>query len=117
MKKTWVSFGINIVLLVCLVFVLFIYKGPQSSQTASTSEHASANTTANAEAIVKKNCITCHGDTLQGGAGPALNKIGSKYDQGEIENIINNGKNGKMPAGLISKDEAKSVAEWLSQKK
>ena len=26
--------------------------------------------------------------TSQGGAGPELAKIGSKYDQGEIENII-----------------------------
>ncbi|GIN40136.1 MULTISPECIES: c-type cytochrome [Heyndrickxia] len=118
MKKTWISSVINLVLLVCLVFVLFIYKGPQPSQTAANaSAHGTTASAGDPEGIVKKNCITCHGDNLQGGAGPELAKIGSKYDQGEIENIINNGKNGRMPAGLISKDDAKSVAEWLSQKK
>lgn len=115
MKKTSATFGVSIVLALCLVFLLFFYKGPQVSQTASgTSDSASG---ANPEAIVKKNCITCHGDSLQGGAGPALNKIGSKYKESDIEGIINNGKNGKMPAGLISKDEAKAVAGWLAQKK
>jgi cytochrome c551 len=114
MKKVWVTSGINIILAGCLVFLLFIYEGPQHSQTATAGgEVASAG---NPEEIVNKSCITCHGDNLQGGSGPALDKIGSKYASSDIENIINNGKNG-MPAGVVSTEEATVVAEWLAQKK
>ncbi|MEH7416774.1 cytochrome c [Neobacillus drentensis] len=117
MKKTYMITGLNIILAVCLVFLLFVYEGPKQSQPVSAkgSETASASD-GNAADIVGKNCITCHGDQLQGGAGPALTKIGSKYDQSEIENIIKNGKNG-MPAGVISGDDVNIVAKWLSEKK
>ncbi|PMC35932.1 cytochrome C551 [Bacillus sp. UMB0899] len=114
MKKTLITSGINIILAGCLVFLLFIYKGPSTSESA----HADGVTTSasNPEEIVNSNCITCHGENLQGGGGPALDKIGSKLAQNEIEDIINNGKN-NMPSGLISSDDAKVVAEWLAQKK
>jgi cytochrome c551 len=114
MKKTLITSGINIILAGCLVFLLFIYNGPSTSETANAegeSVHAS-----NPEEIVNSTCITCHGENLQGGGGPALDKIGSKLSQNEIEDIINNGKNG-MPSGLISGEDVTVVAEWLSQKK
>lgn len=115
MKKTPMITLFNIILAGCLVFLLFVYEGPKKSQPAS-GETASASS-GNAKDIVSKNCMTCHGDQLQGGAGPALNKIGSKYKQSEIENIIKNGKNGGMPAGVISGNDVTVVAKWLSEKK
>jgi mono/diheme cytochrome c family protein len=116
MKKTLITSGFNLILLGCLVFLLFFYEGSQSSQTKSGGGEETAPSGGNPEEIVSGNCISCHGDNLQGGMGPALGKIGSKYNQNEIEDIINNGKNA-MPAGVISKEEATVVAEWLSQKK
>jgi len=120
MKKNWITFGINIILAVSLVFLLFVYEGkPPAQKAAKGGEPAPAgetSTAGNPEEIASANCMTCHGENLQGGAGPALTKIGTKYSQDEIENIINNGRNA-MPAGVISPDEAKVVAEWLAQKK
>ncbi|MCM3537983.1 c-type cytochrome [Priestia endophytica] len=111
MKKILITSGINIVLIGCLLFLLFFYKGSQDLQN----EDGEATTVGNPEEIVSQNCIACHGDNLQGGSGPPLNRVGLKYQQNEIEDIINNGK-GAMPAGVISAEEAKVVAEWLSQK-
>jgi mono/diheme cytochrome c family protein len=114
MKKIWITSGLNIILAGCLVFLLFFYEGPKPSPSTSASEASSTSTDANA--IVSKSCITCHGENLEGANGPNLTKIGSKYGKDEIENIINNGKNA-MPSGVISKEDAATVAEWLSQKK
>ncbi|MEK3807044.1 cytochrome c551 [Metabacillus sp. SLBN-84] len=73
--------------------------------------------TANAEEIVQQNCISCHGQNLEGGgAAPSLANVGSKYDKEKIESIINNGQGG-MPGGLINETDAAVVAEWLAQKK
>jgi mono/diheme cytochrome c family protein len=117
MKKTYMVTGFNIVLAVCLVFLLFVYEGPKKSQPGSAKGTETASVSAgNAEDLVEKSCITCHGDQLQGGAGPALSKIGANYNQSEIENIIKNGKNG-MPGGIISGDDVAVVAKWLSEKK
>jgi cytochrome c551 len=68
--------------------------------------------------IVSQKCSSCHGDQLQGVVGPNLQKIGAKYSKAEILDIIKNGKGGgKMPAGLISGDDADKVATWLAAKK
>ncbi|CAM4078878.1 c-type cytochrome [Lederbergia lenta] len=114
MRKVWITTLVNIALAGCLVFLLFFYEGTQSSEPEG--EGGEVTTASNAEEIINTSCITCHGENLEGGAGPALNKVGSKYSQTEIEDIINNGKN-SMPAGVISPEEAKVVAEWLSQKR
>ncbi|MCR8872361.1 c-type cytochrome [Peribacillus frigoritolerans] len=115
MKKIWFTSGASIVLAGCLIFLLFFYRGHQPSPSPN-SNGGTQDTAGNPEEIVSNSCISCHGENLQGGAGPALNKIGAKYSQNDIEDIINNGKNG-MPAGVISNEEAAIVAEWLSQKK
>jgi cytochrome c551 len=71
-----------------------------------------------AQKIVSQKCASCHGDQLQGVVGPSLQKIGSKYSKAEILDIIKNGKGGgKMPAGLITGDDADTVATWLAAKK
>jgi cytochrome c551 len=69
-----------------------------------------------AEGIYKNNCSMCHGADLSGGAGKDLRKIGSKYDQAEIVDIILNGKGG-MQAINVSEEDANTVAEWLATKK
>lgn len=71
---------------------------------------------ANGETLYAQSCSGCHGGNLQGGAGPELAAIGSKYSQEEIENIIANGQ-GTMPPKLLEGAEATAVAEWLAAKK
>ncbi|MGP4080390.1 cytochrome c550 [Pseudalkalibacillus sp. R45] len=64
------------------------------------------------EQIVQQTCTSCHGQNLEGGMGPALTDVGSKYKPEEIADIIQNGK-GQMPAQSLSAEEAKAVAEFL----
>ncbi|HLR03863.1 MAG TPA: cytochrome c [Virgibacillus sp.] len=66
------------------------------------------------EAIFEDNCASCHGNDLEGGAGPDLTEVGGRYSADEIEDIITNGKGDSMPAGLIDGDEKEAVVEWLS---
>ncbi|WP_068784396.1 c-type cytochrome [Paenibacillus phocaensis] len=72
-----------------------------------------------AEAIVKANCISCHGDTLQGGAGPNLQKIGSELTAEQLYSIITKGKGGMMPSfkDRLKEEEIANVAMWLAEKK
>ena len=68
------------------------------------------------EKIYANNCASCHGNALEGYAGPKLNDVGSKMSKDEILTIINNGAKG-MPAGIIKGEDAEKVAAWLSEKK
>ncbi len=59
-------------------------------------------------------CVTCHGDSFQGGAGaPTLVGTGLKAD--EIAKIAKSGKN-KMPAGVFkgTDEELKTLSEFIS---
>lgn len=73
--------------------------------------------TVDAEAIVSKSCITCHGGNLEGASGPALNDVGARLSEDEIHTIIEKGTPGGMPPGLIKGEDATAVAKWLSEKK
>ncbi|TWT07263.1 cytochrome c [Planococcus sp. CPCC 101016] len=67
-----------------------------------------------AEQVVQQNCISCHGENLEGaGNFPALNDVGSRLSQEEIRAVIDNGK-GAMPADIIEGEEADAVAEYLA---
>ncbi|MBM6616308.1 cytochrome c551 [Bacillus suaedaesalsae] len=86
-----------------------------SPNESAGGETSGAETTA-AEPIYQKSCAGCHGGDLQGGMGPGLTKVGSKYSEEEILNIIHNGQ-GNMPKGVIQGAEAEAVAAWLAGKK
>lgn len=72
---------------------------------------------ASPEEIFQQNCSSCHGGNLEGGAGPALNKVGSKYSAEEIADIIQNGKGTGMPGGLVTGEAQQLLAEWLAEHK
>lgn len=100
-----------------LVFGLAACGGNDKADDKGKTDNGGSATTASAEDIVKsKGCIACHGADLSGGAGPDLTKVGSKYSESEIEDIIKNGL-GTMPAQNLSDDERTTVATWLSEKK
>jgi cytochrome c551 len=86
----------------------------------ATPAPAAGTTTANAEALVKQNCIACHGDTLdgRGAANKNLQKIGAKLSKDQIVAKITNGGGGMTPFKDKLKDtEISAIADWLAAKK
>lgn len=65
-------------------------------------------------------CVGCHGANMEGGMGPALYNIGSKYDKQQILDLINEGGLGKgtaMPKGGMfqgTEEEKEALAEYMS---
>lgn len=68
------------------------------------------------EAVFKNQCASCHGDDLSGNGAPALSNVGSTLSEDEIKDIIINGTDNGMPAGLVNNEQAAAIAEWLSEK-
>ncbi|WP_170007696.1 cytochrome c550 [Bacillus fonticola] len=62
----------------------------------------------------QQSCISCHGQNFEGGAGPSLLGVGERYSNEEIQDILLNGKEGGMPAGLVPQEELEPFVEWLS---
>ncbi|MFE5317782.1 c-type cytochrome [Paenibacillus sp. NPDC056579] len=91
-----------------------------SPSPSATPTPTPAATAINAEAIVKQNCIACHGDTLDGKGSEKKNlqKIGARMNKDQIAKQIADGGGG-MP-GMKSKlkeEEIAAVAAWLEAKK
>ncbi|MFT9849566.1 c-type cytochrome [Aneurinibacillus sp. REN35] len=95
-------------------------QGGAAEQPAQQGEQAGGTPSGekkDAQAIYQGKCISCHGQNLEGGVGPDLTKVGSKYKSAdEIKTIIVKGRNG-MPGGLVSEADAKVLADWLITKK
>ncbi|OKL36443.1 cytochrome c551 [Domibacillus mangrovi] len=87
-------------------------------ETEQKTENGVGETTTSAagEEVYKQSCLSCHGGNLEGGFGPALDKVGAKYSKDEILDIIHNGK-GQMPANVAEGADAEAVASWLAEKK
>lgn len=103
-----------------LVMSLAACGGGTDTSKKSEDKGTTSNNTAqagDAQKIYDQKCSSCHGADMKGQVGPNLTKIGSKYSQAEISDILKNGKSGGMPAGLVSGDDATKVAEWLATKK
>lgn len=83
-----------------------------TEQGTEGTEEDSANTGEfDAEAIAQQKCISCHGDGLTGGMGPALN---SSIDADEAHDAIKNGVEGTaMPAGLIPEENIDEMVEYI----
>ncbi|MFC0273375.1 cytochrome c551 [Metabacillus herbersteinensis] len=107
-KLAALVFGTSLVLAAC--------GGGGDDAQENAGESTGGTESAEAEQIVQQNCISCHGQNLEGGAGPDLTAVGGKYDQDKIKNIIINGQ-GSMPKGLLDDADAEVVAAWLAEKK
>ncbi|MCD1261229.1 cytochrome c [Paenibacillus athensensis] len=88
----------------------------QATTTAAPTAQAGAG--ADAEALYKSNCLSCHGGNLEGKIGPSLAKVGGKLDEAKIAAKINNGGGG-MPAfkSTLKEQDVQALAAWLSSKK
>lgn len=86
---------------------------------ACGNEKQSADTTSSdpgRQAFANSSCVGCHGKDLEGASGPNLTKVGSKYSEEEILNIIKNGK-GSMPKNLVEGRDAEKIAQYLAKQK
>lgn len=92
--------------------------GGSGGSSATAPAPADSSFTADAVWKAQSSCMGCHGKDMEGGMGPNLQKIGSKYDATQIADIIHNGKPPAMPGGMI-KDEAeiKKLAEYMASLK
>ncbi|MDI3328476.1 MAG: cytochrome c [Alicyclobacillaceae bacterium] len=99
--------------------------GQSSSSTSSGSSTSSQSTQGsggenkgNATALYQQNCQACHGMNLEGGMGPALDKVGSKLSEDQIKQKIETG-GGMMPAfkSTLKGEEIEALAKWLAAKK
>ncbi|MBX6395611.1 MAG: cytochrome c [Alicyclobacillaceae bacterium] len=98
--------------------------GTAASQNSSSSSQSNASSSSNASAtkdataLFQQNCQACHGANLEGGMGPALNKVGAKLTEDQIATKIQNG-GGAMPAfkNSLKEDDIKALATWLASKK
>ena len=105
MKKSLLS----TIVLGSALFLAACGGGDDSSSSSSTGETAELD----GRKIVQQSCATCHGGQLQGGNAPALDKLGAKYSEEEILDIILNGKD-RMPPGLLKGAEAEAAAGYLA---
>lgn len=84
---------------------------------ADSGGNSGSESSVDPEAVVQQNCISCHGENLEGaGNFPPLNDVGARLSEEEIRGVIDNGQ-GAMPADIIEGEEADAVAKWLSEKK
>ena len=97
---------------------VLILAGLALSLTACSSgnEEESQNPQTEEEKIYANNCASCHGNALEGYAGPRLDDVGSKMSKEDILEIIDTGGQG-MPDDIIQGEEAEKVAAWLAEKK
>ncbi|MEW9051181.1 MAG: cytochrome c [Neobacillus sp.] len=67
------------------------------------------------EGLYNLSCLNCHGENLEGAAGPPVLNMSSKYSEEELLKLINEGV-GMMPGKLLSEEEAQIVTKWLMEK-
>lgn len=91
-------------------------KAAEEEKAPATEQETKETTTSAGEEVYQQSCLSCHGENLEGGFGPALEKIGSQYSEEEILHIIHNGQ-GQMPANVVEGEDAEAVAAWLAEKK
>ncbi|AOZ92770.1 c-type cytochrome [Paenibacillus crassostreae] len=105
----------------CALAIILMFTLPGKSEVAKEAKPSMPEVVLDAtaaEASVKANCISCHGDQLQGGVGPGLQNAGSHLTPEQIYNLVSKGK-GIMPAfkDTLAEEEVANVAQWLAQKK
>ena len=123
-KNPVVPFLLIFALGIGLIFFMSLYGLDQKKEIAGANEEEgteqgtegteedSANTGEfDAEAVAQQKCISCHGDNLTGGMGPALN---SSTDSDAAHAAIKEGVAGTaMPAGLVPDENIDEMVEYI----
>ncbi|MFE8695406.1 cytochrome c550 [Cytobacillus sp. FJAT-53684] len=110
-KPYLIIFAFGIVAIFFMSFIGLNNMDEIAAEKEGGGEKTEDTASATPEEIYKQSCIACHGDQYQGAVGPALKGITKSQD--EIKEILVNGTDKGMPAGLIPGQED-AVAEWLT---
>jgi len=117
----WTMFGVFCLAgLLSIYLILFTLPSKEEAEQEAAFEVPVRDIDAGAAETLlsQQNCIGCHGGNLEGGMGPALDKIGSTLTKEQIYRTIMNGGNGMPPfEGKISEDEAFNISLYLADKK
>jgi cytochrome c551 len=97
-KQLWIIFALSLLLL-----------------AGCSSNIADAKRPTNGEGLYKLSCLSCHGENLEGAAGPPVMNMKAKYSEENMLKLLNDGV-GMMPGELLSEEEAKTVTKWLLEK-
>lgn len=65
--------------------------------------------------VYAENCLSCHGENLEGSIGPDLTLAGDRFSEEELKDIIQNGKDNMPPIMSDNEEDADVLAEWLSE--
>lgn len=84
---------------------------PNHKNTTKVDEERSQSL--NGARIYKQSCASCHGQYLEGAAGPSLINIDQKYTDNELSKIIEEGIEPGMPANVVQASEKDILVEWL----
>lgn len=92
------AFGIGLIFFMSMYGVDKKEEIAQENGEEQTSENqgTDSNKSFDPESFAQENCISCHGNALEGSVGPALK--GTKLSKEEIVTTLKNGKGGMMPA-------------------
>jgi cytochrome c550 len=117
--QKWIMSGL--IGVACIMAIVLMFNLPGKEEVAKKEKPTMPEITLNteqADATLKANCITCHGDQLEGKVGPNLQKIGASLSSDQLYGIITNGK-GQMPSfkDKLKDEEIANVALWLSEQK
>lgn len=115
MKRNPLLPFVAIAAIAVVAMVILSFQGYNKSKQMANGESQVESTSAEPKDIVQETCISCHGENLKGGVGPDLTKVGSRLSEEDIKGILINGKDGGMPAGLVSAEEAGELARWLAE--
>ncbi|WP_144486563.1 cytochrome c550 [Bacillus pumilus] len=115
-RNPLIPFLLIAILGIGLTFFLSMKGLKDEDKIASGGQEQKQEETANAtpEELYKQNCLSCHGENYEGGAGPALKGVGDKLEVADIKKKIQEGGNG-MPAGLIPNEKLDEMSEWVSK--
>ena len=131
-KRTFIWFGILVVVLAVVIpWLAFRSKGD-----AETGDQKVASSLKSGQSLFETNCGTCHTlyaagtdgnygpnlDELLAPSGPPEGKSAAstiKATEGRVLNAVENGVNsstpGRMPAGILNKQQSKEVAEFVAR--
>src|SRR6201989_1170852 len=128
-KRTFIWFGILVlVLAVAIPWLAFRSKGD-----AANGDQQVASSLKNGQELFQINCGTCHTlysagtdgnygpdlDELLAPSGPAEEKSTIESTEGRVLNAVENGVDsgppGRMPAGILGKQQAEEVAEFVAK--
>lgn len=105
---------IRLLIMIMIVLTLVLTAcGNNSNKKQNDTQTTAVNT--DPQKIYQNFCISCHGNQLQGGEGPNIQKVGERLTEAEIIKRIQKGGGGMPPFQVaLKEEELKALATWLA---